>query len=164
MTDTTQAATWLTQEAYDRLKAELEHLEGPGRAEVTERIAAARDEGDLKENGGYHAAKDEQGKIEARIIQLEEMLSNVSTETSADDHTVSPGKVVTYRYAGDDEDEVFLLGAREIDDDHEIEVFSPQSPLGAALLGATKGSTVDFDAPNGKTLKLEIVDAVPFQE
>ncbi|GAA1476561.1 transcription elongation factor GreA [Nocardioides aestuarii] len=155
---------WLTQKTFARLSAELEDLKGPRRQEIIERISAARDEGDLKENGGYHAAKDEQGKIEARIIQLEEMLANVSTETSADDHTVSPGKVVTYRYAGDDEDEVFLLGAREIDDDHEIEVFSPQSPLGAALLGAAKGSTVDFDAPNGKTLKLEIVDAVPFQE
>jgi transcription elongation factor GreA len=60
---------------------------------------------------------------------------------------------------------VFLLGAREIDDDHEdVEVFSPQSPLGSAMLGATKGSTIDFDAPNGKTLKIEILDAVPFQE
>ena len=156
---------WLTQKTFARLSAELEDLKGPRRQEIIERISAARDEGDLKENGGYHAAKDEQGKIEARIIQLEEMLANVSTETSPDDHTVSPGKVVTYRYAGDDEDEVFLLGAREIDDDHEdIEVFSPQSPLGAAMLGATKGSTVDFDAPNGKTLKLEIVDAVPFDE
>jgi transcription elongation factor GreA len=156
---------WLTQKTFARLSAELEDLKGPRRQEIIERISAARDEGDLKENGGYHAAKDEQGKIEARIIQLEEMLSNVSTETSPDDHTVSPGKVVTYRYAGDDEDEVFLLGAREIDDDHDdIEVFSPQSPLGAAMLGAAKGSTVDFEAPNGKTLKLEIVDAVPFSE
>ncbi len=155
---------WLTQTTFARLTAELEDLKGPRRQEIIERISSARDEGDLKENGGYHAAKDEQGKIEARIIQLEEMLSHVSTEPSPDDHTVSPGKVVTYRYAGDDEDEVFLLGAREIDDDHEIEVFSPQSPLGAAMVGATKGSTVDFDAPNGKTLKLEIVDAVPFDE
>src|SRR5690349_20389624 len=145
MTQPVQDKIWLTQEAYDKLKAELENLSGPVRQEIIERISAARDEGDLKENGGYHAAKDEQGKIEARIIQLEEMLSHVSTEVSADDHTVSPGKVVTYRYAGDDEDEVFLLGAREVDDDHEIEVFSPQSPLGAALVGATKGSTVDFE-------------------
>ena len=93
MTD--QGTIWLTQEAYDKLRAELEDLKGPKRQEIIERISNARDEGDLKENGGYHAAKDEQGKIEARIIQLEEMLSNVSTEPSADDHTVSPGKVVT---------------------------------------------------------------------
>ncbi len=156
---------WLTQKTHERLTAELADLKGPRRQEIIERISAARDEGDLKENGGYHAAKDEQGKIEARILQLDEMLSHVSTEKSADDGVVSAGKVVTYRYAGDDEDEVFLLGAREVDDDHEdIEVFSPQSPLGAALLGATKGSTVDFEAPNGKTLKIEVLDAVPFSE
>ena len=163
MTD--QGTIWLTQEAYDKLRAELEDLKGPKRQEIIERISAARDEGDLKENGGYHAAKDEQGKIEARIIQLEEMLSNASTTKSADDGIVSVGKVVTYRYAGDDEDEKFLLGAREVDDDHEdIEVFSPQSPLGAAMVGASKGATVDFEAPNGKTLKIEVIDAVPFDE
>jgi transcription elongation factor GreA len=156
---------WLTQKTFDRLSAELEDLKGPRRQEIIERISAARDEGDLKENGGYHAAKDEQGKIEARIIQLEEMLSNASTAKSADDGIVSVGKVVTYRYAGDDEDEKFLLGAREVDDDHEdIEVFSPQSPLGAAMVGASKGATVDFEAPNGKTLKIEVIDAVPFDE
>jgi transcription elongation factor GreA len=156
---------WLTQKTHQRLTAELEDLQGPRRQEIIERISAARDEGDLKENGGYHAAKDEQGKIEARIIQLDEMLRNSSTEKSADDGVVSAGKVVTYRYAGDDEEEKFLLGAREVDDDHEeIEVFSPQSPLGAAMLGASKGTTVDFDAPNGKTLKIEIIDAVPFDE
>jgi transcription elongation factor GreA len=156
---------WLTKTTFDRLTAELEDLRGPQRQEVIERISAARDEGDLKENGGYHAAKDEQGKIEARILQLEEMLRSATTDIPDDDGIVSPGKVVTYRYAGDDEDETFLLGAREIDDDHDdIEVFSPQSPLGAAMLGATKGSTIDFEAPNGKTLKIEIVDTVPFAE
>jgi transcription elongation factor GreA len=155
---------WLTQPTYDRLHAELEHLRGPGRAEIVERISAARDEGDLKENGGYHAAKDEQGKIEGRIAQLEQMLDpkNATTEPSADDQTVSAGKVVTYRFAGDDE-ESFLLGAREIADDHtEIEVYSPQSPLGAALDGHKAGETVDFEQPNGKTAKIEIVSAVPF--
>jgi transcription elongation factor GreA len=156
---------WLTKTTFDRLSAELEDLRGPQRQEVIERISSARDEGDLKENGGYHAAKDEQGKIEARIHQLEDMLRTATTDVSDDDGVVSPGKLVTYRYAGDTDDEVFLLGAREIDDDHEdVEVFSPQSPLGSAMLGATKGSTIDFDAPNGKTLKIEILDAVPFQE
>ena len=156
---------WLAPTTFDRLTAELADLKGPQRQEIIERISAARDEGDLKENGGYHAAKDEQGKTEARILQLEEMLRTATTETSADDGIVSAGKIVTYRYAGDDEIETFLLGAREIDDDHEdIEVFSPQSPLGTALLGATKGATVDFEAPNGKTLKIEIIDAVPFTE
>jgi transcription elongation factor GreA len=153
---------WLTQQTSDRLNAELEHLRGPARAEVVERISAARDEGDLKENGAYHAAKEEQGKMEGRIRQLEEMLSQVTTEASADDQTVSPGKVVTYRFAGDD-DEQFLLGAREIADDHtEMDVYSPQSPLGAALVGAKAGETVDFEQPNGKVAKIEIVSAVPF--
>jgi len=155
-------AVWLTQKTHDRLHGELESLRGPERAEVIARISAARDEGDLKENGGYHAAKEEQGKMEARIRQLEEMLEVATTDPAADDGVVSPGKLVTYRYAGDDEEEKFLLGAREIDDDEDIEVFSPQSPLGAALVGAAKGETIDFEAPNGKLLKIEIVDAVPF--
>jgi transcription elongation factor GreA len=153
---------WLTQQTFDRLSGELDNLRGPVRAEIVERISAARDEGDLKENGGYHAAKDEQGKIEGRIRQLEEMLTEATTEPSADDQTVTPGKVVTYRYAGDD-DEVFLLGARDIAEDHdEIDVYSPQSPLGAALLGAKAGETVDFEQPNGKIAKVEVVSAVPF--
>jgi transcription elongation factor GreA len=156
---------WLTQQTADRLHAELDNLRGPLRAEVIERISSARDEGDLKENGAYHAAKDEQGKMEARIRQLEEMLdpANVTIDSSADDNTVSPGKVVTYRYAGDD-DEVFLLGAREIAEDvTDIDVYSPESPLGAALLGAKAGETVDFEQPNGKVAKIEIVSAVPFK-
>jgi transcription elongation factor GreA len=154
---------WLIQQTYDRLTAELEHLRGPGRAEIIERISSARDEGDLKENGGYHAAKEEQGKIEARIHQLEQMLEEATTETSPDDETVSPGKVVTYRYAGDD-DENFLLGAREIaDDKDDIDVYSPQSPLGAALVGAKVGDSVDFEQPNGKVAKIEILAAVPYK-
>ena len=115
--------------------AELEDRRGPVRAEIVERISAARDEGDLKENGGYHAAKDEQGTNEARIRQLEEHARpDATTEPAPDDQTVSAGKVVTYRFAGDDE-ESFLLGAREIADDRRPTSRStlPQSPLGAAL-------------------------------
>jgi transcription elongation factor GreA len=153
---------WLTPQTFDRLQAELEERRGPIRAEIVERISAARDEGDLKENGGYHAAKDEQGTNEARIRQLEELLKDATTDASPDDQTVSAGKLVTYRYAGDDE-ESFLLGAREIAEDHtEIEVYSPQSPLGAALEGHKAGETVDFEQPNGKTAKIEIITAVPF--
>ena len=159
-----QTSIWLTRTTFERLQGELENLQGPARAEIIARISAARDEGDLKENGGYHAAKDEQGKVEARIRQLEELLSHATTETSADDGVVTPGKVVSYRYAGDDEVETFLLGARDIaDDQDEVEVFSPQSPLGSALVGAARGDTVDFKAPNGKTLQIEIIDAVPYQ-
>ena len=136
MTQSAQPTTvWLTKTTFDRLTAELEDLRGPQRQEVIERISAARDEGDLKENGGYHAAKDEQGKIEARIRQLEEMLRDADDRRApTTTASSSPGKVVTYRFVGDDETEVFLLGAREIDDDHDdSRSFSPQSPLGAAM-------------------------------
>jgi transcription elongation factor GreA len=152
---------WLTPEAHDKLQAELTHLSGTVRQEIIERISSARDEGDLKENGGYHAAKDEQGKVEARIRQIEEMLRRAEVGEPADDGTVSPGMKVTYRFVGDKDTETFLLGAREIEDD-EIEVFSPQSPLGSAILGARKGETVTYTAPNGKDLQVEVVDAVPY--
>jgi len=159
---TEQDTVWLTKDAFEKLQAELENLKGPLRQEVIDRIASARDEGDLKENGGYHAAKDEQGKMELRIRQLEDMLRRAEVgETPADDGVVEPGMVVTYRFVGDDETETFLLGAREIED-AKIEVFSPQSPLGSAILGSKQGDTVTYNAPNGKTLKVEIVDAVPY--
>ena len=163
MTQSAQpTSVWLTKKTFDRLSAELEDLRGPQRQEVIERISAARDEGDLKENGGYHAAKDEQGKIEAWIRQLEEMLETAVTDAPDDDGVVAPGKLVTYRFVGDDDAEKFLMGAREIEDDYEarIEVLSPQSPLGAALNGARKGETVEFEAPNGRTQRIEIVDTV----
>ena len=166
MTQSAQpTSVWLTKKTFDRLSAELEDLRGPQRQEVIARISSARDEGDLKENGGYHAAKDEQGKIEASIRQLEEMLGTAGTAPPDDDDVVNPGKLVTYRYDGGDEDEKFLMGAREIEDDYDdLEVFSPQSPLGAALLGARKGETVEFEAPNGRTQRIQIVDAVPFTD
>jgi transcription elongation factor GreA len=160
-----RAAVWLTQAKYDELKAELENLRGPVLADVVEKLSAARDEGDLKENGGYHAAKDEQGRLHARIRQLEDMLKRAQVgETPPDDGVVEQGMVVTYRFVGDDEVEKFLLGAREMKgDDDDLEVFSPHSPLGEAINGKQKGDTVEYVAPNGKTLKVEIVDAVPYE-
>ena len=158
-----QNTIWLTQEAFDKLQEELEHLRGPVRQEIIERISAARDEGDLKENGGYHAAREEQGKAEARIRQLEDMLRRAEVgETPADDGVVEPGMRVTTRFVGDSEVEVFLLGAREIETPEDLEVFSPQSPLGSAIIGAKVGETVSYRAPNGKELKVEVVDAVPY--
>ncbi|WP_129338334.1 transcription elongation factor GreA [Cellulomonas endophytica] len=162
MTDTTAATgTWLTQEAYDRLKAELEHLEGPGREEIVGRIAAARDEGDLKENGGYHAAREEQGKAEARIRELKEKLRNVRIGTPPDDGVVEPGMVVTAVVAGDEMR--FLLGSREIAGSSDIDVFSPTSPLGAAINGRSVGDSTSYAAPNGRTIPVEIVAASPFE-
>ncbi|MBB6627005.1 transcription elongation factor GreA [Nocardioides sp. KIGAM211] len=167
MTQSTEQATiWLTQEAFDKLQAELENLKGPVRQEVIARISAARDEGDLKENGGYHAARDEQGKVEARIRQLEDMLRRAQVgETPEDDGTVSPGMKVTYKFVGDDDDEAetFLLGAREIEDSVEgLKVYSPQSPLGSAIIGAKVGDTVSYEAPNGKALKVVVLEAHPY--
>ena len=156
---------WLTQDAFDKLQAELENLKGPVRSEIVARISAARDEGDLKENGGYHAAREEQGKTEARIRQLEDMLRRAQVgETPADDGIVEPGMKVTYKFAGDADDdaETFLLGAREMADTTNMQVFSPQSPLGSAIIGKRKGETVPYTAPNGKTLEVEILDAVPY--
>ena len=82
MSEATQTI-WLTQDAYDKLQGELEQLSGPGRADVTAKIAAARDEGDLRENGGYHAAREEQGKQEARIRQLKDMLRRAEVGEAA---------------------------------------------------------------------------------
>ncbi|MGN6251998.1 MAG: transcription elongation factor GreA [Marmoricola sp.] len=155
-------AVWLTQVKYDELQAELEQLRGPGRAAVVQRVSDAREEGDLKENGGYHAAREELGKIDGRIAQLAHILERARVgETPADDGVVEPGMKVTYRFEGDDEEETFLLGAREMAGD-DIEVFSPQSPLGSAILGHSVGDTVEYEAPNGKRLKVEIVAAVPY--
>ncbi|HET6627488.1 MAG TPA: transcription elongation factor GreA [Nocardioidaceae bacterium] len=160
-----QHVIWLTQEAFDKLQEELEHLRGPVRSEVIARISAARDEGDLKENGGYHAAREEQGKVEARIRQLEDMLRHAEVgETPPDDGVVEPGMKVTTRFVGDTDTETFLLGAREMAETTEdLQVFSPQSPLGKAIIGSKRGDTVAYEAPNGKELKVEIVEAIPYK-
>ncbi|KHL02241.1 transcription elongation factor GreA [Sinomonas humi] len=161
MTTTHHGGAWLTQEAYDRLKAELDHLSGAGRHEIVERIEAARQEGDLKENGGYHAAKEEQGKIEARIRQLQELLRNAQVgEKPADDGVVEPGMLVVAKIAGDEER--FLLGSREIAGDAEIDVFSEKSPLGAAIIGHKQGEKLSYTAPNGKEIPVEIISATPY--
>jgi transcription elongation factor GreA len=161
-----QNTIWLTQDAFDKLQTELDNLRGPVRSEIVARISAARDEGDLKENGGYHAAREEQSKTEARIRQLEDMLRRAEVgETPADDGVVEPGMTVTYKFVGDSDDdaETFLLGAREMEDTSTgLKVYSPQSPLGSKIIGHQKGDTVSYTAPNGKELEVEILDAVPY--
>ena len=157
----TEHVTWLTQEAYDRLSAELEQLSGEGRAEIAKRIEAAREEGDLRENGGYHAAKEEQGKIEARIRELTERLRTaVVGEAPADDGVVKSGMVVTATILGDAT--TFLLGSREMAGDSDLDVYSEQSPLGRAILGKTVGETTSYTAPNGKSITVEILEAKPY--
>ena len=150
--------TWLTQEAADRLAAELASLEGEGRKEITAKIEAARAEGDLKENGGYHAAREEQGKIEARIRQLKHMLENAEIGTAPNnaDGLISPGMRVTVEIMGDEME--FLLGSREISSG-DLDVYSEKSPLGAAVMGAKIGDTKTYNAPNGKTISVKILKA-----
>src|SRR5699024_6092446 len=152
---------WLTQDAYDRLAKELEELEGPGRSEIAETVALARDEGDLKENGGYHAAREEQGQMEARIADLQRLLKNaVVGEAPKDDGVVQRGMVVVIELAG--KERTFLLGNREIADNNDLEVYSTQSPLGSAIHGSKVGDTVDYTAPNGKSFPISIVKAKPY--
>ena len=153
---TESSATWLTQEAYDRRAAELAHLEGEGRSEIAKKIEAAREEGDLKENGGYHAAKEEQGKIEARIRVLTELLRTATVgEAPANTGIVSPGTVVTATVLGDEE--TFLLGSREIAGDSDLDVWSEGSPLGAAIMGLKVGDETHYLAPSGKSIPVKIL-------
>jgi transcription elongation factor GreA len=160
VTETSTNVTWLTQEAYDRLKGELDHLTGPGRIEIAKRIEAARDEGDLRENGGYHAAKEEQGKQEARIRQLTALLEHAKVgERPADDGIVEQGMVVTADVGGDEMR--FLLGSREVSDD-SLDVYSEKSPLGSAISGLKIGDSTSFEAPNGKQIQVKILDAKPY--
>lgn len=162
MSDTT-ATTWLTPESYERLRAELAELEGPVRLEIAKRIEAAREEGDLKENGGYHAAKDEQGKVEARIRQLTELLRTATVgEPPESSGIVEVGTVVTAKIAG--ETSRFLLGSREIEDDEsDIDVYPPTSPLGQAILGLAIGATTSYTAPSGKEISVEILEVETYR-
>ncbi|WP_156740904.1 transcription elongation factor GreA [Occultella aeris] len=158
---TVSETTWLTQDSYDRLKAEYDHLVGEGRTEIADKIESAREEGDLKENGGYHAAREEQAKQEARIRQLDELLRGAQVgEAPADDGIVEPGMVVTATVGG--EKMTFLLGSREVAGDTDLDVYSASSPLGTAILGHKTGETVEYKTPNGTTVKVKITKAKPF--
>ncbi|MFB7665182.1 transcription elongation factor GreA [Kitasatospora sp. NPDC056138] len=163
MTQTSENVTWLTQSGYDQLKAELEHLTGPWRIEIAQKIEAAREEGDLKENAGYHAAKEEQGKQELRIRQLTQLLERAKVgEAPADSDVVAPGMIVTVAFDGDlDDTMVFLLGSREVVGD-DLEIYSPQSPLGRAIDGKKVGDDAGYELPNGKQASVRIVEVKPY--
>jgi transcription elongation factor GreA len=149
--------THLSQDAYDRLRAELEDLTTRGRVDIAQTIETARELGDLKENADYHAAREDQGRMEARIRQLQSLIDNaVIVDTSQTSDTVAAGSIVALRYEGDDDADRFLVGSIEERRD-DVAVVSPQSPLGQALLGRRKGDVVEYQAPGG-TLKVEIVD------
>jgi transcription elongation factor GreA len=154
--------TWLTQEAYDRLSKELEGLIA-NRPVMAKEINDRREEGDLRENGGYQAAREEQGKQEARIVQLQALLRAAKVgEPPVNDGVAGPGMIVIVRFDGDDEDETFLIGSREEAETAGVEVYSAASPLGKALAGAREGETVEYETPTGKTMKVKLVSARPF--
>ncbi len=146
----------LSRAAYERLKAELEDLTTRGRVEIAQVIERARELGDLSENADYDAAKDDQGRMEARIRHLEALLADaVIVDDEGPDSHVAVGSIVAIRYEGDDEVERYLIGSIEERHD-DLEVISPTSPLGAALMGAAPGDTVKFEAPSG-VLSVEVV-------
>jgi len=160
MSDT--SVTWLTQDAFNRLSGELEHLSVEGRTEIAKKIEIAREEGDLKENGGYHAAKEEQGKIELRIRVLTQLLRNATVGDAPESHgVVESGTVVTATIQGDRT--VFLVGNREMSDGTDIDVYSEGSPLGTAIIGLKVGESKSYIAPNGKTISVEILDVETYQ-
>lgn len=159
----TDATTWLSEEAHARLSAELEQLTGPARVEIAKRIEEAREEGDLKENGGYHAAKDEQGKLEARIRQIEELLRTATVGAAPEAQgIVELGTVVTASILG--RETRFLVGNREIlDGDDDLAVYSESSPLGEAILGLKIGDSTSYLAPTGKEIPVEITNVETYE-
>ncbi len=162
MTDT--QVVWLTQEAYDKLKAELDQLIAH-RPVIAAEINDRREEGDLRENGGYHAAREQQGQEEARIRQLQELLNTAKVgEAPTQSGVALPGSVVTVFYDGVKSDtETFLIATRqEVFGDGKLEVYSPNSPLGAALLNAKVGDTRTYTVPSGSTVKVTLVSAEPY--
>jgi transcription elongation factor GreA len=166
MSENATQTVWLTQEARDKLQRELDQLTGPGRAEVTAKIAAARDEGDLRENGGYHAAREEQGQQEARIRQLTDMLRRAQVGDAPEaGGEVVPGAKVTIAFDGDESDtDTFVLGSRELlgADSDATNVYSPQSPLGTAILGLRPGDAASYAAPNGRSINVTVIKVEPF--
>jgi len=161
----TSSTSWLTQEAYDRLSRELQELIA-NRPVMAQEINARREEGDLKENGGYHAAREEQGKQEGRIMQLTKLLREAKVgEAPTSEGTAGPGMVVTVRFgdADDDEVETFLIGSREEVGTTDLDVYSSASPLGQALTGAKEGDEVSYSTPTGKTLTVTLLTAKPYR-
>ncbi|MDP9453533.1 MAG: transcription elongation factor GreA [Actinomycetota bacterium] len=147
----------LSRATYERLRAELDHLTGEGRIDIAHKIEAARALGDLSENGDYHAAKEQQGKMEARIRQLSGVLEDavVVDVANADTTSVGVGTIVELRFEGDEGTERFLVGSIEERHD-DLEVLSPGSPLGQAVMGAAAGERRTYEV-NGNQLGIEIV-------
>lgn len=145
----------LTENAYARLKEELEYLEGEGRTKIIGEIATARAHGDLSENAEYHAAKDQQGLQEARVRQIRDILENSEIVDTTDDGVARAGMIVTIRQVGE-EPETYLLGLRE-EKGGEHDILTPESPIGKALIGRTAGEVVSAVVPAGE-LKIELLE------
>ncbi|MCX4386616.1 transcription elongation factor GreA [Micromonospora peucetia] len=155
-------ATWLSQDAFDRLQGELDELIA-NRPVIAAEINARREEGDLRENGGYHAAREEQGKAEGRILYLKELLRTAKVGGAPTADVVSPGMVVTIFFDDDKDDtETFLLGSREIAATTDLTVYSPESALGKSILGGRPGQTCTYTAPSGADIKVTVVSFEPF--
>ena len=161
----TEGQTWLTQESYDKLSAEKEALIA-NRPVIAAEINERREEGDLKENAGYHAAREQQGQEEARIRTIDDLLANAQVgETPTESGVALIGSVVRAYYNGDeDTKETFLIGTRAASTGNkDLETYSEQSPLGGAINGKKVGETATYDAPNGKTIEVKILSAKPYQ-
>lgn len=155
--------TWLTQGQFDALSKELEERKNERRFEIANLIEEARREGDLSENAGYHAAREQQSMNETRILQLEELLETAGVGSHSNvDGVAEPGMVITAVIAG--KKERFLLGARDAGGDLGIRVYSPTAPLGKSILGAKKGDQVSYEAPNGREITVEILAVDPYTD
>lgn len=152
---------WLSQSAHDRLQSELDHLKTTGREEAALAIKVARAHGDLRENAEYDSAKDEQGKMEARIRQLEDMLRRAEVGVAPPGDVVGGGSVVTAVDEDGDED-TYLVGSRE-DRTTGLTVVSPESPLGRALVGSKVGDDVTYRAPAG-SFTMKVIGIRPLDE
>lgn len=155
---------YITPEMKAKLEAELQQLID-NRPVIAAEINERREEGDLKENAGYDAAREQQDQEEARIKQISEILSNSTTErTGIVEGVAHIGSVVHVYYNGDKEyRETFLIGTRAASTDNaDLETYSEQSPLGAAVVGAAEGETRTYTAPNGREISVTIVKAEPY--
>ena len=151
--------TKLSPQAHQRLTEELAERSGPTRRHISELIERARELGDLKENGDYHAAKHEQALNESRVRQIETMLKYAVIVDSTSAEKVEAGTIVEVKMDGDDEPSTYLIGSIE-ERGTGYDVISPVSPLGKALLGHAAGDVVAFEAPAGK-FNVEILSIRP---
>jgi transcription elongation factor GreA len=146
----------LSRAAFERLEAEYVDLTTRGRIDIARKIETARELGDLSENGDYHAAKEEQGKMEGRIAHLAKLLKDVEIVEEVAGDSVEAGCVVGIAFDGDDDVERYLVGSIEERTDG-LDVLSPGSPLGEVLMGANVGDVVTYEPQPGRPLTVKVV-------